>query len=47
MFMLVALSLFGLHSTIEICACGISVGDGIYLVSLVCSRLKCEFIRLL
>jgi hypothetical protein len=44
---LVAISLYGLHSIIDIWVSGMFVGDGIYLVSLVCSRLKCEFIKFL
>ena len=41
------MSLSGLHSLIEICAIGMFSGEGIYLVSLVCSTIKFVFIMFL
>ena len=46
-FFVVVISLCGLHSIVEIWVCGIFVGGGMNLVSLVCSWVKCESIMLL
>ena len=40
----VAISLSRLHSIIEMWIWGMFVGGGINIVSLVCTRVKCEFI---
>ena len=44
---LILMSFSGLHLLVDICASGIIKGEGIYLVSLFCSCVKCAFIMFL
>ena len=46
-FVVVIMSFSGLHSVIEIWVCGIIVGGGMNLVSLVCVGVKCVFMMFL
>lgn len=42
-FVLVMMSLFGLHSSMEMVVSGKFVGGGIYLLSLCCGAVNCVF----
>ena len=47
MFFVVAISFSGLHSIIDIWVCGSCVGGSMNLGSLLCSGVKCVFVKFL